>query len=711
MIGIRVVAQQYIDNGWSVVPLNPGEKRASVRWQSTTYKPSDFNDDSNIAVKLGDPSGGLVDVDCDDSWAVKLAAVLLPITRTFGRTNKPTSHYLYSCPAIKTTQFTAPKDADGQSRMLIEIRSTNGYTMFPPSLHPSGEPVTWDDETRSALPMGAEGLYHYTCDVAIGSLILANWFALDHFAMGDFAGFLAHAKVSDARILDLFRAIGKVAPGDHADEILKFAQHTIDKRRNGEPMRGGPKLLGALGEDVLAKFRGWLKVADVDALDAMNAKHFFVRLGKDSVVGREDDPDEIVFQTPAALVHEYRNQLVQTGTDKDGNPKFAKLFDTWMDSPSRRSYSRVVFAPPPLEASDSEFNLWRGYSVTPAPSHAVLPFLEHVRHVICSDDPEWYEYLMNLMALTIQQPGVPTGVAVVMRGLMGAGKGVVLEWLGALVAQHYRHLTKSEQVVGRFNKAIAGKVIVFLDEAFWAGDKREIGALKSLITEKFLEVEPKNIDSFPVRNVAHVFIATNNEWSVPAGLDERRFFALKVADTYAKAICAPDVRKRYFDRLWDALGHGGAEALLHLLMSRDVRAFDRFDVPTTPELRAQQLQSVRGVMKWLYDCAYSDSIIGGKWPVQAVSNDELFVSYSMWCDTYHEHKLSKILFGRAVTKYLRGKVAQPNAQGVRAGKLRSAAELRTLLPSLDATDMEKIEYLWSSGEWSEALNASNSDDQ
>jgi catechol 2,3-dioxygenase-like lactoylglutathione lyase family enzyme len=52
-----------------------------------------------------------------------------------------------------------------------------------------------------------------------------------------------------------------------ADEILKFAQHTIDKRRNGEPMRGAPKLASTLGEDVLAKFRGcppmkWLPYAE-----------------------------------------------------------------------------------------------------------------------------------------------------------------------------------------------------------------------------------------------------------------------------------------------------------------------------------------------------------------------------------------------------------------------------------------------------------------
>jgi hypothetical protein len=114
MSDIRAVAKQYIESAWSVVPLNPGEKRASVKWQSTTYKPSDFNDDSNIAVKMGDASNGLVDVDCDHPFAVAAAKELLPITgRVFGRSSKPSSHYLFVCPDIKTTQFTDVK-ADGR---------------------------------------------------------------------------------------------------------------------------------------------------------------------------------------------------------------------------------------------------------------------------------------------------------------------------------------------------------------------------------------------------------------------------------------------------------------------------------------------------------------------------------------------------------------------------------------------------------------------
>lgn len=533
MTDIQQIAKSFIDAGWAVVPVNAGSKAAATSWQKKTYKPSDFKDTDNIAVKCGKPSEHRVDVDCDAVEAIKAAKLLLPHTGLIhGRPGKPDSHYWFICEGLKTTQFTDVKDTSGKTQMLVELRSTGGYTLVPPSVHPNGDALTWSLE-RDPLTMTPEDLYAAGRNVALASLLARHWpgSGARHAMVGHLTGFLLQAGLDDITAIQIIKAAATIAGDGDVTDREKFARNTIQKFKNGEQVTGGPKLSDSLSPEVVSKMRGWLRMADVDALDEFNARHFFVRLGKDSVIGREDDPEDIVFQTPAALTHEYANRLVQTGATEDGDPVLKPLFDTWMKSPSRRSFARVVFAPPPLTAADNEFNLWRGYSATRKPSQAVIPFLEHVRHVVCSDDPEWYEYFMDLMALTIQQPGVPTGVAVVMRGLKGAGKGVVLDWLGALVAQHYRHLTKSEQVVGRFNKAIAGKVIVFLDEAFWAGDKREIGALKSLITEQFLEVEPKNIDSFPVRNVAHVFIATNNRWSVPAELDERRFFALKVADT------------------------------------------------------------------------------------------------------------------------------------------------------------------------------------
>jgi putative DNA primase/helicase len=49
---------------------------------------------------------------------------------------KPRSHWLYRCPGQRTRK---------PSRIPIELRSTGGQTVFPPSIHPSGETIAWSD--------------------------------------------------------------------------------------------------------------------------------------------------------------------------------------------------------------------------------------------------------------------------------------------------------------------------------------------------------------------------------------------------------------------------------------------------------------------------------------------------------------------------------------------------------------------------------------
>ena len=64
--------------GWQPVPV-PTRRKGPVRsgWQNLRLtdeeRPQYFDDDDNLGVLLGEPSGGLVDVDLDCEEAVQLA--------------------------------------------------------------------------------------------------------------------------------------------------------------------------------------------------------------------------------------------------------------------------------------------------------------------------------------------------------------------------------------------------------------------------------------------------------------------------------------------------------------------------------------------------------------------------------------------------------------------------------------------------------------
>ncbi len=144
------IAGSYLHRGWVPLPVPYKSKNPNFKgWQhfSTTESdlPSHFNGHpQNIGVRLGIPSGALVDINLDCIEAVSLAPLLLPSTgAVFGRPSKRRSHWLYYSD-LPTRKYTDPlwegnkgKDAGGTA-MLVEIRSTGAQTLFPGGVPPVG---------------------------------------------------------------------------------------------------------------------------------------------------------------------------------------------------------------------------------------------------------------------------------------------------------------------------------------------------------------------------------------------------------------------------------------------------------------------------------------------------------------------------------------------------------------------------------------------
>src|ERR1019366_5543848 len=100
------------------------------------------------------------------------------------------------------------------------------------------------------------------------------------------------------------------------------------------------------------------------------------------------------------------------------------------------------------------------------------------------------------------------------------------------LGNRFAHNPNGDQLTGRFNASLGKSCAVFLDEALWAGDKKGEGVLKALITEPSFQLEAKFRDAIMVENRLRIMVASNNDWAVPAGIGDRRWFVLNVADTY-----------------------------------------------------------------------------------------------------------------------------------------------------------------------------------
>lgn len=100
---------------------------------------------------LGEASGDLADIDLDCAQAIAAAPAFLPRTRTFGRTSKRFSHWLYKADLAATEDVATIKFQDAQkpAKIILEARIGGGkaaQTVFPGSVHPTGEAIEWEEQ-------------------------------------------------------------------------------------------------------------------------------------------------------------------------------------------------------------------------------------------------------------------------------------------------------------------------------------------------------------------------------------------------------------------------------------------------------------------------------------------------------------------------------------------------------------------------------------
>jgi hypothetical protein len=287
----------------------------------------------------------------------------------------------------------------------------------------------------------------------------------------------------------------------------------------------------------------------------------------------------------------YMNKLVKVGHDEKKGPIYMQLGKWWLGHEKRRQYETIVFAPG--QELEDTYNLWRGFACEAIPGDCSL-FLDHVRENVCSGDEAHYEYLVGWMASAVQCPDTPGHAAVVMRGKMGTGKGVFAKMFGSLWGRHFLQISDPKHLVGSFNAHLRDCVVLFGDEAFWAGDKKHESVLKMLVTEEMLAIEPKGFDVEVAPNYLHIIMASNEDWVVPAGVHDRRFFVLDVSDERIRDTS-------YFQRLSDQMEGGGREALLYYLMTYDLTDFDVRVIPDTAALAEQKMMSLGPQEKWWFD--------------------------------------------------------------------------------------------------------------
>jgi hypothetical protein len=356
-------------------------------------------------------------------------------------------------------------------------------------------------------------------------------------------------------------------------------------------------------EKIISDLPEWLPEKNENEFEELNEKHFVTMIGgKTTVVNEVYDPamerQSLTYSSPTDFKNFYSNRFVPV------EDRHVPLGTFWFNNPDRRQYKGITFMPGESSPYQGNYNLWGGFNVDPIHSNSNDPFdveafscfLNHIHQNIANGDDYTAKYVISWMADLVQHPRKRLGVSLVLRSdAQGTGKGLFARIFGHLFGKHYLHITNPRHLTGNFNAHLIDCILLFADEAFWAGDKSSEGALKTLITEEYRAVEIKGKDVFQTRNFTRLLIASNKSWVVPSELHDRRFVILDVNQQRARDT-------EYFGKMMKQMKSGGYEALLWFLLNLKIEIDLLNGMPETDAMKNSKVYSMTPVQTFWYEC-------------------------------------------------------------------------------------------------------------
>ena len=264
--------------------------------------------------------------------------------------------------------------------------------------------------------------------------------------------------------------------------------------------------------------------------------------------------------------------------------KLVPISKIWLNWKGRKVYKHVTFYPGPVP--NDTLNFWKGFPVKPVQGDWSL-FRKHIFQNICRKNEAYETWLIDWMADIIQHPETKQGTALVIYGDKGTGKSFFSQVFSHLIPGSIE-LNDAQEVMGRFNLKYEQSLLVYADEAIFAGDHKAQSKLKNLVTTSKLWIERKGLEGYSAPNFTRLVLTTNEGWAVSASNDERRYFVLKTSNDWQQ-------NDEKFAQVMEQMENGGYEALMYDLAHREIKSNLR--KPPHTEFLDEQIDAGRPIIE------------------------------------------------------------------------------------------------------------------
>lgn len=378
------------------------------------------------------------------------------------------------------------------------------------------------------------------------------------------------------------------------------------------------------------EFEKYYYKAYIDFTVAEKMKDFaFMMMDGKTGLFRKSEEGDLTLYTLKSISDYFANKNIYT---KDPNSLsktiLIDIVKHWMRSQGREEFTSVVFTD--RETAENEYNLFKGFAYEPI-NHADInlePYFTLVKDVIANSDELFCNVNHAFVAQIVQDPFNKLGTALVLSGKKRIGKGTFVKIIGELIGgNHYFQTNQPDKVFGRFNIQLLRTVLVYLNEAFWSGDKSMEGRIKGIVTDDDFSYEIKGGAIFGGKNASRLILDSNEKYIVPATEDEGRYIVEGVSDCKkgdtAFFASVNDLRK----------SQKAMEKLMYFYMNFDYKPYEHHlrEAPKSKHLVEQIAQNFSKIQEWWFRNLQEGNIYKANYVLDAngvkIANEALWESF------------------------------------------------------------------------------------
>jgi hypothetical protein len=297
--------------------------------------------------------------------------------------------------------------------------------------------------------------------------------------------------------------------------------------------------------------------------------------------------------------------------------------------------------------------------------------LQHVRKIICNDDPEIAKFLLGWIAHGIQKPWERPDSSIITTSTEGTGKNMFWNMIRDVIGNRlFRSFGNARDMVRKFNKQLEGALIVVGSEIKDSCEKFDIEKYKSMITDDTLTIEPKGVDPYDVRNNTRYVILSNNSCPLNISLGERRMFVYRIDDDKKQSV-------EYYARMAELMKLPKViKAFFHYFARMDLTGFNPRKFPET------ELRKKMKVISMPQPYRFAKAIIEGEFELRSVyvnKTDEKLIASNVLYEEFGRWRLENGETSSTTKQNFKNKLSEIGIQELEKKKKINGSAVRAYM--------------------------------